>query len=788
LFDPKPSTDGPTPLVWSLSIDFLDLPERLAPDFLYDALKQDVAAHPGHYLLVGDANGVIPIQRVVVMQSIGLDNIARATVTLVFFEPLPDDRFTLTVSDALVDPVGNALDGETNAVEPQEVPLFPTGDGVPGGEFVARFTVDSRPEIGVWAAGSVWIDTNGNFHFDPDNLDFTNRDIVYTLGYTSDNVFAGNFAGPGPDGIFGTLDDTAAAVGDAVADGFDKLAAYGRVSGVYRWLIDTDNDGVPNWDIVDPAGVNGLPFAGNFDGNVANGDEVGLFTGTVWWFDTNHDFLVDTSVASAIIGYPIVGDFDGDGRDDLATYRDDTFYFDLAFNGFGQLDDMITTAFAEVAGFIGVRERPVAADMDQDGIDDIGLWVPDRSGILPEDIGEWYFLISNDYVGENRTTGTVVTLDHRFTPIPFGKDVYARFGDEYAMPIVGNFDPPKPGGVGEATVARTAGLVATLVAAPTSTSGSGEVSVLPESEAWVDEWSGYWIEIWVDMTEAGGQTVADAVVDLHYNTVLVTATAIEYGPGFFRDQSGTIDDAAGVVDGLGAKASTAGLAGGGYVLLARVRFDVTDASQGVAVGSDSAVASVDCGIALSEGRVTYLQNGFAGTILADSPPTQVRPVQFDFDDNGTIGPGDLSYFAAAYGKAVGTPGVAYSLAADFDGNGVVGPGDLSYFAAMYGLSRPSVADLAYSEEAAVGWGEPDASEGLAESVAFLDEPDVLDDAIAVFDHAVAEEYGATIDETPLDRQRLTVWADALARRRVREDNANLKRTSLRAVDLVLADN
>ncbi|HBO44947.1 MAG TPA: hypothetical protein DD670_13660, partial [Planctomycetaceae bacterium] len=514
----------------------------------------------------------------------------------------------------------------------------------------------------------------------------------------------------------------------------------------------------------------------------------------------NHNFQVDTSVASAITGYPIVGDFDGDGRDDLATYRDDTFYFDLAFNGFGQLDDMITTAFAEVAGFIGVRERPVAADMDQDGIDDIGLWVPDRSGILPEDIGEWYFLISDDYVGENRVTGAVVTLDHRFTPIPFGKDVYARFGDEYAMPIVGNFDPPKPGGVGEATVASTAGLVATLVAAPTSTSGSGEVSVLPESEVSVDEWSGYWIEIWVDMTGASGQKVADAVVDLHYNTDLVTATAIEYGPGFFRNPSGTIDDVAGVVDGLGAKTSTAGLGGDGYVLLARVRFDVTDGSQGVSVGSDSAVASVDCGIALSEGRVTYLQNGFAGTILADPPPTQVWPVQFDFDDNGVIGPGDLSYFAAAYGKAAGATGVAYSHAADFDGNGVVGPGDLSFFAAMYGLIRPSFADLAYSEGAAIGWDGPDASEGLAastdaaarvedsESAVYLDAPATLDDAVAVFDHAVAEEYGAPIDETPLDRQRLTAWADTLARRRVQEDNSILKRTSLRAVDLVLADN
>ena len=72
---------------------------------------------------------------------------ATATVTLNFASPLPDDRYTLTIKDNLVDPANNKLDGESHQIEPQG-PLFPTGDGVPGGNFVARFTVDSHPEIG----------------------------------------------------------------------------------------------------------------------------------------------------------------------------------------------------------------------------------------------------------------------------------------------------------------------------------------------------------------------------------------------------------------------------------------------------------------------------------------------------------------------------------------------------------------------------------------------------------------------------------------------------------------
>jgi len=479
LFDPKPSTDGPTPLVFSLSILFTDPPDRVAP-FLYDALKEDVAEHPGHYRVVGDANGVIPIVDVIVTQAIGPGGEATATVELVFLDlgpdglpftdddvgaPLPDDRFTLTVSDSIMDPVGNRLDGESNAVEPQEEPLFPTGDGVPGGTFVARFTVDSRPEVGVWAAGSVWVDTNGNFAFDPTNLDYTNRDIVYTMGFTTDFVFAGNFAGPGPDGTFGTIDDTAAPAASALADGFDKLALYGQVAGAFRWLADTDNDGVVSpppagADVaqIDPANIIGHPFAGRFSDTDAdplvdlNGDEVGLLystptmAGSVWWFDTDHDFQVDTSLASELKGYPIVGDFDGDGFDDLATWTEDWIRIDLASGVLRGWDGVADYTFR--FGFIGVRERPVAADMDQDGFDDIGLWVPDRAGAVPEESGEWYLLVSHgrsliERIVPDPSTGVPV-ID--FTPIPFGHDMYVRYGDEFAIPVLGNFDPPKVAG------------------------------------------------------------------------------------------------------------------------------------------------------------------------------------------------------------------------------------------------------------------------------------------------------------------------------------------------------
>ncbi|HZN36422.1 MAG TPA: dockerin type I domain-containing protein, partial [Pirellulaceae bacterium] len=524
LFDPKPSTDGPTPLVNSIFIEIVDFPARDLPAFDSPAFKEDVAENPGHYLVTGDYNGIIPILDVEATLDAVVDGQpATGRVELIFRKPgadgifntaddigapLPDDRFTLFVNDdGIIDLAGNKLDGESNADEPHDSPPpspdfpdvlgvdgVPTGDGIPGGDFIARFTVDSRPEVAVWAAGSVWVDINGNNQFDPNNTDFTNRDITYMLGLTSDDLFAGKFEPTGAE--------------DAGVALFDKLGAYGRFHGAFRWLIDTNNNGVPDIEVVDPAQVNGLPVAGNFGANL--GDEVGLFTGTQWRLDTNHNFQVDTTINWPRPGYPIVGDFDGDGVDDLATWTDDVFAFDLSSVGapgpvaaLNTLTNGVPTGVNGSIerefkfGFIGPGEQPVTADMNQDGIEDVGLWVPARDGVPPTEGAEWYFLISGvvnnntppgvpPQIGPSITGGAYAPGDGpgeylgfatyglvaaaysngrivddpliagpgnivRFEPTPFGKDNYIQYGDQFALPIVGNFDPPvtATGTVGE---------------------------------------------------------------------------------------------------------------------------------------------------------------------------------------------------------------------------------------------------------------------------------------------------------------------------------------------------
>ncbi len=444
LFDPKPSTDGPTPRVDALVISVTDFPLRTA-NFLYDPMFAALATDPGNYKLAGDTSGIVPIASIAYASAATPGNPATATITLGFSVPLPDDRFTLTVSDSISDVAGNSLDGESNSSEPQEFPSFPSGDGVHGGDFVARFTVDSRPEIATWSQGVVYADINGNFVWDPEGQDndATNRDFVYNFGEITDAYFAGNFS-------------TA-----PTSSGFDKLGVYGRFSGVYQFFLDTDDDGVG--DLIPSMfyQVNAVPVAGNFFNSAADQaavaagerarDEIGAFDGQNWYLDVNGNNQIDNGeqFPTSLRGIPVVGDFNGDGFDDLATFNNNTGQFEFDLDRNGTIDDTLTF------GFSGFGDRPVAGDFNLDGVDDIGLWVPGRDGQLPKEAGEWYFLISDqvDWYPDDEWVRIALpsAIFDPYSPAPLGNDLFAQFGDEFALPLFGNFDPPVTSDGGDGT-------------------------------------------------------------------------------------------------------------------------------------------------------------------------------------------------------------------------------------------------------------------------------------------------------------------------------------------------
>ncbi|HWB14006.1 MAG TPA: DUF4214 domain-containing protein [Pirellulales bacterium] len=476
------TTPSPTPLVSSLDINFGDLPVRVGPDFVYPAVNPTEAETTSNYALVGEHTGVIPITSVTFVDSTASGTPGMSVATLHFpaeFTPLPDDRYTLTISDKITDNAGNPLDGEFNGT------TFPTGqpsgNTSTGGIFLGSFTVNSRPEVGVYSSGTAELDLNGNGVFDPQNADAVNRDAVVTLGYPTDRLFAGQFS---------STYTTGAA---PVVNGFDKLAAYGFLNGQWRWLYDLSGVSAgPPTSVVEPFAIDGLPVAGNFDGSplvstpnrppvAADGAQVGLFDGTAWYLDVfNQGYISAADVAapatathpagklvSDMAGLPIVGDFDGDGHVDLATYQNGVLEFDLSSLDPGhivtgqwnaKLD--LNQLFPASIPFNTVTARPLAADMDADGQTDVGFYIPGRTDTNPG-TAQWYFLVSNSGKTAPNELGALTTLAPLPAGSPFlnlihqyqdpalgGHDAFYQLGDQFALPLVGNFDPPTNGSTG----------------------------------------------------------------------------------------------------------------------------------------------------------------------------------------------------------------------------------------------------------------------------------------------------------------------------------------------------
>jgi hypothetical protein len=466
LFAAKPQsfTQGPTPLVNSLTISVVDQPPHGNTSFpIYAALDVTADSNPGLYTVVGDQTGNAPLSQVIVTDNpFVAGQPATATVQLIFAQPLLDDRYTLTINDNVVDPAGNQLDGASNAANPLSTPTFPSGsNGLPA-NFVARFTVNSRPHIGDYVPGTPQttgqeqLDINGNGIWDPVNaVDAVNSDKAFSFANTTDTVFSGNFAAAGQSGA-----------------GFSELGAYGQVSGKYRWLLTFNNVAQPDYSVVSTLQMNAQPVAGHFNPNI-NADEIALFDGIGnWYIDYTHTNNVGgpgtVVVSDGLQGTAVVGSFDGSGHIEFATYQANKQLWTFDLNPFGT-HNIVTLQWGFASNAV-----PVSADMNGDGVTDIGLYVP-QCGSVNAGIqtAGWYWLVSQGMP----VVGTINTLAHAFNPSPFSNDLYFTFGIGNDLPLVGHWDPQLPPaviiGTQPAAQVVNAGNLATFTASASGAAAPG---------------------------------------------------------------------------------------------------------------------------------------------------------------------------------------------------------------------------------------------------------------------------------------------------------------------------
>ncbi len=155
-------------------------------------------------------------------------------------------------------------------------------------------------------------------------------------------------------------------------DTYTVMVGTGTGSGTIRLDVVDDNS------ILDESS-NALSGSGKTDGSYDKGeaytidkhdaDTTGVFrpsNGALYLKNSNTTGFADIQINYGIGGdYPVVGDWDGDGKVTIGIYRNGSFY----------LRNSNTIGFADIVFPFGMRgDQPVAGDWDGDGIDTIGVY------------------------------------------------------------------------------------------------------------------------------------------------------------------------------------------------------------------------------------------------------------------------------------------------------------------------------------------------------------------------------------------------------------------------------
>ena len=229
----------------------------------------------------------------------------------------------------------------------------------------------------------------------------------------------------------------------------------------------------------------------------------------------------------------------------------------------------------------------------------------------------------------------------------------------------------------------------------------GQTSSLPNSDTWIDEWSSFWVEIYVETADAQG--ITEAIADLNYNTDFFTATAIEFGDAFADNGQAIIDDATGVVTGL---SGTAQYEKAGHLkkaLLARVKFESLEQDDVSIDFEDKFIGPHALGLSLSNVSVSLTGDAETTLLVGDAPETDLWAIAYDVNDDDTINFKDLTILASVYNQNVLDTDSPYVWALDADKSGSVDFKDLTFFATNYGVSKGGDKDVVYPSNFLQRW-------------------------------------------------------------------------------------
>ncbi|MGD9723074.1 MAG: SdrD B-like domain-containing protein [Pirellulales bacterium] len=250
--------------------------------------------------------------------------------------------------------------------------------GMKGGiPLAGDFNGDGTFEVAIFREGRWYIDLNDNGTWDE-------GDLWAKLGRRGDRPVTGDWDGDGKTdiGIYGPawLRDPRAIVNEpGMPDPHNENTAVHKNiprpphrTAVGKREMKRTAEGRRREDVIDHVFLYGLPgdhpVVGDWNGDGV--DTIAVFKDGRWNRDIDGDGKWTNSDVRENFGQkgdvPIVGDFNGDGIDDLGVYRDGVWYIDTNGNGVIDDDDL-------VFNLGGPGDLPVVGDWDGDGKTDVGV-------------------------------------------------------------------------------------------------------------------------------------------------------------------------------------------------------------------------------------------------------------------------------------------------------------------------------------------------------------------------------------------------------------------------------
>ncbi|PHS02586.1 MAG: hypothetical protein COA78_20740 [Blastopirellula sp.] len=215
------------------------------------------------------------------------------------------------------------------------------------------------------------------------------------------------------------------------------------------------------------------------------------------------------------------------------------------------------------------------------------------------------------------------------------------------------------------------------------------VDSLPASQSTLHEWETVTIDLWGQVPSIPDGAIDGVDFTMQFNSLYYADPVVVDSVGsaslVVSDVSGDIRKVRVTLSAVDVSELTAG----DIFLVTQLQFAPSlDAGHGVPsqdVGDYFTVVN-DLGFHLSE--VAYAIDNLTSLVetISHTAATELVPVVYDIDNNGSVGLTDLARLVNVFGKTVDI-GIPFSFAADFDQNGVIGLSDLSRLVNHFGLEQ-----------------------------------------------------------------------------------------------------